>query len=120
MEVDPEPSTGDRHTELIWLSRSGAGRVLLLIAAICVGVPVGLAAATGSLSIPHNDGWSHSKIAQVFATTYHFELLGWNRTALVGQVVVLGPLGRSIIAQQLFVACLAVLALVATYLFLLP
>ncbi|SER50199.1 Dolichyl-phosphate-mannose-protein mannosyltransferase [Propionibacterium cyclohexanicum] len=101
-------------------SRSGTQRGLALIVSICVGFPLALAAATGSLAIPHNDAWSHSKIARVFAMTGHLELLGWNRTALVGQIVVLGPLGRSVVIQQVFVACLAVVALLASYLFLAP
>ncbi len=94
--------------------------VMILVIAVCVGVPLILASITGSLSIPHNDAWSHSKIAHVFATTGRFELVGWNRTALAGQVVVLGPLGRSIIVQQLFVAALAAATLWATYAFLTP
>lgn len=89
----------------------------LLAALLCVsvGLPVVLSVATGSIAIPHNDAWSHSKIAEEFARTGAFELVGWNRAALVGQVVILGPLGSSIIAQQLFVAALSLVALGATY-----
>lgn len=85
-----------------------------------VGVPLALATATGSLAIPHNDAWSHSRIAQVFARTGDIQLLGWNRTSLVGQIVPLGQLGTSVAGQQLFVVVLAAVALVATFGFLSP
>src|SRR5579884_3238448 len=70
-----------------------------LILAIVLGVllPVVVAAATGNLSIPHNDAWSYSRIAQTFGRTGHIRLLDWNRSALVGQFVVLGPLASSIV-----------------------
>ena len=91
---------------------------LLGVLALTVGVPVVLAIATGAIAIPHNDAWSHSRIAQAFAEGDGFQLVGWNRTALVGQVVVLGPLGATITAQQLSVAVWAVVGLLATYAFL--
>jgi hypothetical protein len=100
-------------------SRRGRGLLLTAVLGCAVGVPVALAFLTGSIAIPHNDAWSHSKIAEGFARDGEIRLLGWNRTALVGQVVPLGPLAASIAAQQLFVAVLAVLGLVATYAFLL-
>jgi len=105
-----------------WGVRSRPGRGLLLAALLgcAVGVPLALAFLTGSIAIPHNDAWSHSKIAEGFARDGRIRMLGWNRTALVGQVVPLGPLAASIVAQHLFVAGLAVLGLVATYAFLLP
>ncbi len=83
-------------------------------------VPVLLAAVSGSLAIPHNDAWSYSRIAQHFAGTGELRLLGWNRSSLVGQLVVLGPLGSSIVAQHLFVALLAGVAVLACYDLLLP
>jgi hypothetical protein len=94
--------------------------VLLLtgVLVMSVGIPLVLAISTGSIAIPHNDAWSHSRIAQNFATTGRIELLGWNRTALAGQVVILGPLGKSIVAQQLLVVGLSLVALTATYLYL--
>ena len=72
-------------------------------------MPLALAFLTGSIAIPHNDAWSHSRIAEGFARDGEIRMLGWNRTALVGQVVPLGPLAASIVAQQVFVAVLAVL-----------
>lgn len=87
---------------------------------LCVGWPVLLAVITGSLTIPHNDAWAHAVIAQHYGRTGSIELVGWNRSGLVGQIVVLGPLGRSIIVQQLFVAVLASVGLLATYGLLLP
>jgi hypothetical protein len=99
-------------------SRPGRRIVLALILALSAGLPIILAWATGSLSIPHNDAWALSKIAQGFARSGEFRLLGWGRTALAGQVMVLGPLGESIVVQHLFVAGLSVVALGATYAFL--
>ena len=87
---------------------------------LCVGWPVLLAVLTGSLAIPHNDAWAHSLIAQHYARSGSVELTGWNRNALVGQIVVLGPLGSSMIARQLFVAVLASVGLLATYGWLMP
>lgn len=85
-----------------------------------VGLPVFLSQVTGSSIIPHNDAWSHSKIAEMFALTGEVHLVGWNRSALVGQMVVLGSLGSSIGVQQIFVSFLSLIALIATYLYLLP
>lgn len=96
------------------------GLALLVVVLAAVGLPAVVAWVTGSLSIPHNDAWSHSKIAMTFARTGDIHLLGWNRTGLLGQVVVLGPLGASVVAQQLFVAALACVGLVATFFFLQP
>jgi hypothetical protein len=96
--------------------RSPAARVLLA-AAVLLGVlvPVVLAVMTGGLSIPHNDAWSYSRIAQTFGLTGRIELLGWNRSALFGQFMVLGPLARWLVAQQIFVALLGIVALAAVY-----
>ena len=91
---------------------------LTTIILVCVGIPTLLAAVTGSLAIPHNDAWSHSRIAKVFGTTGQIELVGWNRSALLGQIIPLGPLGRWVLAQQLFVVALAVVLLIVSYLFL--
>jgi hypothetical protein len=91
---------------------------LLGIVAMATSLPVALAIFTGSIAIPHNDAWSHSKIAEEFGRTGLIRLVGWNRTALVGQVVPLGPLGTSILAQHVFVAALSVVGLAATYAYL--
>lgn len=87
----------------------------LALAVLVVGVPTAVAAKTGNLAIPHNDSWAYSRIAQVFAMTGDFRLVGWGRMALVGQVGVLGWFGRSITAQQLVVAGLSVILLVSVY-----
>ena len=94
--------------------------VLGLAALVAVVVPLGLAVASGSLSIPHNDAWAYSRIAQTFARTGHIQLLSWNRSALIGQFIVLGPLAASLTVQQLYVAVLALVALYATYDLLVP
>lgn len=91
--------------------------LLAMLITLAVGLPVALSMFTGSLEIPHNDAWSHSKIAETFADSGSWEFLGWNRTALVGQIVILGPLAGSILAQQLAVAVLGVVALTSIYLY---
>lgn len=95
---------------------TGVAARLLLTAAILVGVvaPLGLSVLTGSIQLPHNDAWSHALIAQTFAETGRFELVGWNRSSLAGQVVVLGPWGDSLVVQQVWVALLAGIGLLAT------
>ena len=89
--------------------------VLATIIGLSVAMPTVLAAVTGNLAIPHNDAWAYSLIAERFARTGVIRLVGWNHPFSVGQAVVLGPLGSSIVAQQVFVAVLAVAALVATF-----
>jgi hypothetical protein len=88
-----------------------------LLPAIVVGVlvPLIVALATGALSIPHNDGWAYSRIAQNFAKTGHLTLVGWNRSALIGQFIVLGPLAASITVQQLYVVVLGLIGLICVY-----
>ena len=90
---------------------------LLLAAALTVGVliPLTLSIVTGSISIPHNDAWSHAVIASTFAETGRIELVGWNRSSLVGQIVVLGPLAGSVVLQHLWVAAMAAVGLLATH-----
>jgi len=100
--------------------RAGGTALVLLVAVVATGIPLLLAFVTGSIAIPHNDAWSHTRIAQEFARSGEFVLLGWNRSALLGQIVALGPLGESIIAQHLFVAALSVVALLATHRYLHP
>lgn len=101
-----------------WPAKANPG----LLTALMFGVfiPVLLAALSGNLTIPHNDAWSYSRIAQEFGRTGHLRLLGWNRSALLGQIVVLGPLARFLLAQQLFVALTAAAVLVAAYALLRP
>lgn len=66
---------------------------------------------SGNLAIPHNDAWSHSRIARTFAETGEIKLLFWNRSALLGQIIVLGPLASSLVAQQTFVWFLSIVTL---------
>ena len=116
--TDPLPHSA-RWMRASWIeSRTGRTVALLVVLALATGVPLVLAIVTGSIGIPHNDAWSHAKIAEEFGRTGVIQLVGWNRTALVGQVVPLGPLASSIIAQHLFVAALSLVALVATYAYL--
>jgi hypothetical protein len=92
--------------------------ILAVVTGLAVGVPAALAAASGNLAIPHNDAWAYSLIAERFSRTGDITLVGWNRAFTIGQAVLLGPLGRSIIAQQLLVIVLAATALGATFLLL--
>lgn len=97
-----------RQKTIFWVLLSAAGVFGVLL-------PVTLALVTGGLAIPHNDAWSYGRIAQTFGYSGRIELLGWNRSALFGQFVVLGPLARSLVVQHLFVAALSVVALAAVY-----
>lgn len=85
-----------------------------------VGLPLLLSLATGSMVIPHNDAWAHARIAQVYAETGRIVLVGWNRSSLVGMVAVVGPFGASLAAQHSFVIVCSVVALVTTYLLVVP
>lgn len=102
--------------------RSLGSRYGFLGGALLIGVaaPLVVAGISGNLSIPHNDAWSYSRIAEHFGETGRIRLLGWNRSALVGQVVVLGPLGRSLVAQQVVVALLGAVLLVCVHALLSP
>ena len=90
---------------------------LWLIAIGCVSVvlPLLASALSGNLAIPHNDAWSMSRIAETFARTGRIRLLNWNDMNLIGQVVMLGPLGSSIIVQQSVIALLSLLCLLCAY-----
>lgn len=93
---------------------------LVAVVGLTVGVPLLLAVHTGSIRIPHNDAWAYGRVAREFATTGHVALVGWGEGGVVGQVVLFGPLGRWVVAQQLGVAVLAAVGLVGTYALLKP
>jgi len=78
-------------------------------------LPLAIAGVSGNLTIPHNDSWAYSKIAQVWAETGEIDLVGWNRAALVGQFVFLGPLAHSVFVQSLVVCVFGILALVCLH-----
>jgi len=86
----------------------GAALPILLIS-------LGLAIYTDSLCIPHNDAWSHSKIAKHFAEIGEWKLVQWNRTFLIGQIYPLGSLGKYVACQHLFTALLAAIGMLAAY-----
>lgn len=88
---------------------------LIVVGLACVGVPLVIAAWTGNLAIPHNDAWSMSRITATFARTGQIRLLDWNDMNLIGQVVMLGPLGSSLVTQQLAVAGLSLACLFCAY-----
>lgn len=92
--------------------------ILVVVIGLAVGVPAALAALSGNIAIPHNDAWAYSLITERFGRTGSITLVGWNRAFTVGQAVLLGPLGRSIVAQQLLVVVLAASALAVTFLLL--
>jgi len=95
--------------------RSGFWLGLLIVA---VGLPGLAAALTGDLTIPHDDAFAYSRIAETFARTGSFRLVGWNHPFSFSQEVSLGPLASSLVVQQLLALVLAVVALVVTYAFL--
>ena len=76
--------------------------LLVLLIMVSIAVPILLSIATGSLSIPHNDDWSYSKIAQHFAARGHVALMGWNRAAIVGHAIVLGSFGFNAVTDTDF------------------
>lgn len=88
-----------------------------LLPALLLGIvlPVLVAGVSGNLTIPHNDAWSYSRIARTFGLEGRIQLGSWNRSALVGQIVVLGPLARSLLVQQLFVAALGAVLLLSVF-----
>ncbi|MBR7835361.1 glycosyltransferase family 39 protein [Actinospica durhamensis] len=115
LQVDGSDA-GTRGLRLDGLSAVlGRHRWLLFALVPGVLVPLIVSLITGGLSIPHNDGWAYSRIAEHFARTGHISLLGWNRSALIGQFIVLGPLAASITIQQTYVLALGLIGLVCVY-----
>lgn len=102
------------HPRVVRLQVATSFPLALVVLAV-VGVSWVLAWHTGSLVIPHNDAWSHSLITQRFAGTGRLQMVGWNRTALIGQIVGLAPFGRSVAAQQTAVALMACSGVVAAF-----
>ncbi|HPE12028.1 MAG TPA: hypothetical protein PL091_05975 [Actinomycetota bacterium] len=100
------PGAGPRTTLVL--------AVVLILGLLLVALP---AALLGSLQIPHNDGWAYSRIAQTLADTGRIELVGWNRPALVGHVLLLvpGTFVGAVTGQHLIVLVLAATLLAATY-----
>jgi hypothetical protein len=90
---------------------------LLVGVAALIGVlgPLLLALHDGSASIPHDDTWSYSRTAQIFAGTGHVVLFDWNAMALLGLVFAFAPIGASITAQSCFVALLGLVGLAAAF-----
>jgi hypothetical protein len=88
---------------------------LCLVIACGVGTPLIVAAFTGNLTIPHNDSWAYSRIAETLWRTGHLRLLNYNDMSLIGQVVMLGPLGRWLAVQQVAVAVLGAIAVWCCY-----
>jgi len=58
--------------------------VLIVLAA---GVPLLIAASTGSLDQPHNDDWAYARMAFSLHSSGDVDLVGWNSMNLVGQLV---------------------------------
>ncbi len=94
------------HRDLLWLvSLIGVGALLPLVVAMYAG----------AAWIPHNDSWAHSRIAQQFAESGQFHLVGFNRASMVGMMIPLGIVAGSITAQHLFVVVCAALVVGFTY-----
>lgn len=111
----PNRETPTQVTEMSLQRLRRTAVALVALVGLTVGVPLLLAVHTGSIWIPHNDAWAYGRLAQEFATTGHVTLVGWGEGGVVGQVVLFGPLGRWVVAQQLGVAVLAAVGLVGTY-----
>jgi hypothetical protein len=111
------PSSGADWLRLALPARRAAAwsHWLLVIAALGVVVPWMVAAITGNLAIPHNDSWSYSRSAEIFARSGSIHLMAWGNMTLIGQIVLVGPLGTSISTQQTVVAVLAVVVLYCVY-----
>ena len=88
---------------------------LIPVAVLGVLIPLGFAIATGNIAIPHNDSWSYSRTAEIFAHSWTIHLVDWANMTLIGQVVMLGPLGSSIVVQQITVALLSLVVLYCVY-----
>ena len=88
---------------------------LLAVAVLGVLLPITVSAITGNISIPHNDSWASSKIAETFANTGTIKLVNWNEMSMIGQAVMLGPLGSSIVNQQVSIAILSLILLYCAY-----
>lgn len=112
----PGARRGRAHDGRTVFGQDGLTVALLALAAL-IGVigPLILAARTGSISIPHNDAWSYSRSAQIFARTGHIELFNWDAMAVVGAFLPLGPLLGSITVQSCYIAVLALLSLAACF-----
>lgn len=103
------------------MRRKLAARALLAVPLV---LALGVSAAGGGLSIPHNDAWAYGKIAERFASDGTVSLVGWNRPGLVGQTLLAVPLTRLLpdatVAQHLTVWALALLLVLAAERFFRP
>ena len=52
----------------------------------------------GSLSIPHNDSWAHSRIAESLAENHVIQLVGFNRSSLIGMIILAAIFGGTPLA----------------------
>jgi dolichyl-phosphate-mannose-protein mannosyltransferase len=78
-----------------------AGVVVLI--AVCVGLPLASAWDTGSIHVPHDDDWAYARITLTLVRSGHLHLVGW------GQMTLLGHIGWGWVAAQLGGASLATL-----------
>lgn len=56
---------------------------------------------SGALHIPQNDAWSHTRISETLAQSGQVQLVGWNRSSLMGMIVPAALLGGSPLAGNL-------------------
>jgi hypothetical protein len=88
---------------------------LIFVIALGIGVPLLVAGITGNLAIPHNDSWAYSRITSVFWHTGQIHLLNYNDMSLIGLIFMVGPLGTSVVAQQVGVAITGAVAVCCCY-----
>jgi hypothetical protein len=109
----------------VWRGPDLRGRVaesvaLFAVIALCVGAPVAMASASGSLRIPHFDDWSFTRVALTYFDTGQLHLTGSNAMMLVGQLAWARPFtavfGESVRSLNISGAAAAGLALAGTYL----
>ena len=87
-EARPSPGTEGRLPR--WSSRDWVGLVGLTV--ISSVLPFVVSAASGDLSIPHNDDWSYRRFALYTLHTGHIRFTDTVDAALVGQVLSVQPL----------------------------
>ena len=98
--------------------RAGLAAVLFLL--VCgVGWPVLVSVLACPLTIPRNDAFAYSKVAQTLADHGTIELVGYGRMSLIGHIVLAQPLFELInnreVAGNIFGIVMMSIAIVLSY-----
>jgi 4-amino-4-deoxy-L-arabinose transferase-like glycosyltransferase len=101
-----------------WSTRTDGFALAGLIALAVVG-PVAIGAASGALTIPHNDDAAYRRVALNLFESGHLELNGWGSMSLVGQLAFVQPFlwvaGAAAWSFAAATAALTVVGIVAAY-----